>query len=155
MPRIHDWRRVFWQNASGERVLNRTQDEDYDGEAEDFDEDVLAVYENSRGERVSYAYAPEESDAKYEVRLNGELVEDITLSGENFDDEEFEELTFETRNEAREAASDLQRMLAPIDEEMLEDDEDGYDYQELQELAKARGIQANQSADELRDALSS
>lgn len=147
---------VYWINAKGERERNRT--------GEEVPEGTLAIYENGVGERVSYHYAPEDSDAKYEVRLNDELVEDVTLTGDAYDEEEFDQLRFGTRADARKAASDLMRMLPPIDKELLvepveaDEDEDveaveGYSYDELQERARPRGIKANQSAEELRDAL--
>lgn len=144
MARINDWRRLYWTNASGERTLNRTEDEE-------FDEDVLAVYQNGRGDRVSYAYADEEADHNYEVFLNGELVEEIELGGEgdefNFDGDELEALTFNTRAEAREAASDLQRMLPKLER----NDEGEYDYDDLKAWAKVIGVKANQSKESLTE----
>lgn len=145
MSKIHDWERRYWRNKSGEREHNP--------QGLDVPEELLSLHENGRGETVGYRYADEDEPGEYAVEYNGEVPEEITLSGENFDDEEFETLHFDTRRTAREAASDLMRQLPPIDEEMLEDEEDGYSYDELQELAKTRGIPANQGGDDLREAL--
>lgn len=142
MARLNDWNRKYWRNASGEREYNPD-----DIEVEDV---TLAVYENSNGDTIEYRHpAEEEAEHKYEVLLNGELVEDIILEGENFDEEEFEELTFGTRRSAREAASDLMRMLPK-----LEADEDGnYDYDSLQSWAKVTGVAANGSREDLQEAI--
>lgn len=151
MPQIHDWTRVYWRNRDGSRTYPDEPDEDTPDE-------LLSLHENERGETVGYRHPivnedEEEPEHKYEVIFNGEVVEDVTLDGQFHDEEEFEELTFDTRSAAREAANDLMRSIPPIKEEMLEDDEEGYSYDELQDLARPRGIKANQSADDLREAL--
>ena len=142
MSKIHDWNRQYWRNASGDR--------EYNPDDIDVEEETLAVYLNASGDRVEYQTADgEDIDHKYEVLLNGELVEDITLDGENFDDEEFEQLTFGTRRSAREAASDLMRQLPT-----LEADEDGdYQYDALQAWAKVSGVPANKGREELQEVI--
>lgn len=145
MARIHDWRRKFWTNRNGDRTYNPDELE--------VDDDILAIYENGDGHRVSYGYADEEAEHNYEVYLDGEVPEDIPLGGEgedfNFDGSELEALHFGTRAEAREAASDLQRMLPT-----LEADEDGeYEYSSLQSWAKVIGVSANKGREELTETI--
>lgn len=121
----------------------------------------LSVFMNDRGETVSYgyvlreeveneegeieegpAYAPrgvsEGEGSKYAVTLNGTLVENVELEigGESV---YFDALTFDTRRDAREAATAFRRLLPPIDEEKLEEME----YDELVELGKPRGFSQN------------
>lgn len=144
MARIHDWGRKYWINAAGER--------EYNPDDEDFPDEVLSEYANSNDDRITLRRADEEADHKYEVLLNGELLEDVPLGGDeeqfNYDGDEIT-LEFGTRAEAREACSDLQRMLP-----QLEEDEDGeYDYDALRSWAKVVGVKANQGKDELTQQL--
>ncbi len=116
MSRIHDWSRVYWRNR--DRSREYLADDEYEDLVEDQD---LSIHRNSNGElvKIRKLEAPDDEDAEgpehsYEVLLNGELVEDVTLDGENFDEEQFDVLGFSTRGTAREAASDLMRALRPI-----------------------------------------
>ena len=139
MAKISGWNRVFWQNASGDNVLNRLD--------EPLPDQTLAAYQNARGVRITYGYAPDDAPGKYNVLLDDEPVKDFTLRGEKFNDEHFEELVFDTRARAREAATQLMRQLPT-----LETDDDGeYDYDDLQSWAKALGHPANQSAEDLAE----
>ena len=49
MAKIHDWNRVYWNNAKGTR--------EYDPNGIDPDDSVMCIYENSHGDRVAYRLA--------------------------------------------------------------------------------------------------
>lgn len=148
MPRIHDWTRVYWRNASGERV--------YDPEDINPPEEVLALYENGAGERVGYRYATDQDDVpegnEYVVIYDGEIVRDIELEGEKFaEDEKFEVLAFGTRRRAREASTALRSMMEPVPSDREELAE--MDWDELVELAKPRGYNQNDGRETIENEL--
>ncbi|MFB6237032.1 MAG: hypothetical protein ABEH81_01545 [Halopenitus sp.] len=145
MTKIHDWTWAYWSNADGSREMVNGDDV----EPSDFPEEVLASYENERGDTVSYEFAPEDVEGEYVVRLNGRIPEDIGLEGNNFDGEEFESLVFDTREEAREAAADLRRMIRPVDEDELEE----MSWDEMVEMAKPYGLSQNDGKEAVREAL--
>jgi hypothetical protein len=136
--RIHDWARVYWQNAQGERVYNPG--------GIDPPDDVLALYENDAGERSGYRYVrPQEDDVsdsdEYVVTYQGEVVRDVTLDDERFKSGDFEVLAFGTRREVREASTAFRNTLEPIpvDVEAIED----LSWEDMLALARPRGWTQN------------
>ena len=162
--KTHDWRHAYWRNRDASRV--------FDEEELEPPEPVLSVFLNERGEQVALQYVeyeeqehevevtvenedgeevtetevetiqvatgppgvPEDTEAKYAVTYNGELVTGVDVGDGKQD------LLFGTRGDARQAASELRKMMPPIpDEEEL----DEMEWDELLEVAKARGFTQN------------
>lgn len=143
MAKIHDWEWMYWTNKDGERTLSNFEEE------RDVSSAVLAIHQNGRGDEVSLEYAPDDVDGKYVVKLNGEIVTGIVLDGENFDEEEFEELVFATRAEAREASADLRRMMPAFEAEDVEEME----WEELLEYGSVYGLNQNDGREAIEEAL--
>lgn len=164
MAKIHDWSRVYWNNASGDR--------EYDPQniSDDLPDSVKCVYQNEAGDQVDYRLADDEAEhgRKYEVRFNRDLITDVEFPQDSRwfhaeeeleeDDEqrpaELEVAAFDTRAEAREfSAAWREDFGSPEDlgyvdyseEELLEE----YEYDEVREIAADLGIRGNQSHEDL------
>lgn len=143
MPKVQDWSRRYWRNASGERV--------YDPDEINPTEEVLCLYENDIGEQVGYRFATDQDDVEgeYVVIRDGEVVRDVELEGPNFEGE-FDVLAFDTRAEAREACRDYREILKAVPSaEEIED----VDWQELLEIARPRGLSQRDGRETIQDEL--
>lgn len=164
MSKIHDWARIYWRNASGEREFFLADDLS----EEDVGENVRCVYRNEHGDEVAYRVADPEAEhgEKYEVTFNGEVISDVVLEGwerpdADEDDEEEDELepgevelaAFSTRGAAREFSAQWRREYGSPEalgysqheeDELLE-----MEYDEVVEIAQEMGIRSNQSHEDL------
>lgn len=162
MAKIHDWNRVYWRNASGDREYFMGDDL----EEGDVPEAVRCMYRNEHGDTVAYRLADEEAEhgQKYEVTLNGEVISGVEFTDAGADrwvdaDEEdgrnaeVEIAAFSTRGDSREfAAAWRDEFGSPEDLGYVQYEEDELlelDYDEVVEIAQEQGIKSNQSHEEL------
>lgn len=155
MAKIHDWSRVYWRNASGDREFFLADDLNEDN----VPDEVRAMYRNDHGDEVAYRLADEEAEhgLKYEVTFNGEVIRDVTIDAWEGDEDrepEVELAAFGTRADARKFASEWRKAYgSPEDLGYVEYDEDELlnemDYDEVVEIAQDLGIRADQSHEDL------
>lgn len=155
MAKIHDWVRIYWRNASGDREYFMEDDLTED----DVAESVRCIYQNEHGDTVAYRIADEDADHehKYEVTFNGGVIEDYSLEGWEGDEDreaEGELAAFDTRGTAREFAAQWRREHGSPEDlgypQYERDELEEMDYQdELRPLAQEHGIRADQSQEDL------
>jgi len=158
MAKIHDWSRVYWRNASGEREYFMEDDLDEDSVADE----TRCIYRNEEGDEVAYRVADPEAEhgQKYEVTFNGEVVEGVSfpegsrwLKEDTEREADVELAAFGTRADAREFSAawredfgspDALGYVTYDEDELLE-----MDYDEVVDVAQDIGIRGNQSHEDL------